>query len=395
MTETDKSFEQSYRNLNGGVIENPEVAKYLQEKEQEERFNPIEALKKASVDLSEEIKEPPVALVLHQNNTMTIGTLGNFSCLIGKAKSRKSFTIAIATAAALGNGIVLGFESCMPTDKNNVLYFDTEQARFHVQKAGQRVATLSGYDEGAQPSNLHIYCCRGYDPKQIVEMVEYALYHTENVGFVVIDGIRDLIHDINDQKEATYINTKLLKWTQELNVHIMTVLHQNKGDGFARGHVGTEIVNKAETTISITKQEDDPEVSVVKPEFMRDMEFAPIAFRIDENGIPEIDENYKVKEQKDLSKQPHLQNRSFTPDQIDDETHYDLARQMYSQETMQTYNDSIVNLKKIYGVYKKIGDNKAKEFFKHLCQIDIVTKKGTFWTVNEGWIDERLFNQSN
>ena len=41
-----------------------------------------------------------------------IGTLGNFSASIGKAKSKKTFNVAALTAAALANGTVL----TAPTD---------------------------------------------------------------------------------------------------------------------------------------------------------------------------------------------------------------------------------------------------------------------------------------
>lgn len=58
-----------------------------------------------------------------------IGTLGNFSASIGKAKSKKTFNVAALTAAALTNGTVLHYRASFPEEKRGILYIDTEQGR--------------------------------------------------------------------------------------------------------------------------------------------------------------------------------------------------------------------------------------------------------------------------
>ena len=40
------------------------------------------------------------------------------------------------------------------------------------------------------------------------------------------------------------------------------LLHQNKGDEHARGHIGTELSNKAETVLQVEKDEKNPGVSL-------------------------------------------------------------------------------------------------------------------------------------
>ena len=62
-----------------------------------------------------------------------IGTLGNFSASIGKAKSKKTFNVSAITAAALINGTVLHYRACFPEDKRKILYIDTEQGKNHCQ----------------------------------------------------------------------------------------------------------------------------------------------------------------------------------------------------------------------------------------------------------------------
>ena len=63
---------------------------------------------------------------------------------------------------------------------------------------------------------------------------------------MVIDGIRDLMLDINNSTEATKLVGDLMQWTSEQNIHIQTVLPPpTKATMTARGHIGTELNNKA------------------------------------------------------------------------------------------------------------------------------------------------------
>lgn len=99
------------------------------------------------------------------------------------------------------------------------------------------------------------------------------------------------------------IVSKLMKWSEEKNILITTVLHQNKGDNNARGHIGTELNNKAETVLSISKSPDNDMVSIVRPEMCRNKEPDSIAFEIDDNGIPYIsDFDFEAKPVKKMSK---------------------------------------------------------------------------------------------
>ncbi len=49
----------------------------------------------------------------------------------------------------------------------------------------------------------------------------------------MIDGIRDLLTDINSPDQATEITDFLMKWAERFNIHIIVILHQNKTDTHA------------------------------------------------------------------------------------------------------------------------------------------------------------------
>jgi hypothetical protein len=254
-----------------------------------------EKLKTYRIDILENIPPPEVAWEIRDDNSMEfniLGTLGNFSLVKGKAKSKKSFFINMAIAAAVGKGLLQNkLRSPLKEDFNQVLYFDTEQSKYHVQKAVKRVCkqiTVS------VPSNLNTYGLRKLSPSERLELVEYAIESTPDLGFVVIDGIRDLITSINDEKESTYMASKLLKWTETYNIHIIVVLHENPGSDKARGHIGTELTNKAETVIALQVDKYDENISTVSAGFCRNESFKSFAFMITKDGLPQIIEDYEV-----------------------------------------------------------------------------------------------------
>jgi hypothetical protein len=244
-------------------------------------FDPT-PFEKYRIDPEAELMEPPVLLKI---NGASIATLGNFSLWIGKAKSKKTFMVSCtAAAAASGSCSIAGIEGIVRSEANRVLYFDTEQSAYFAQKTIKRICRQIGIKS---PSNLIAYGQRPMTPIERYKFIEHKIYNTPGLAFVVIDGIVDLLSNgINDEEEAIKLTSALLRWTEEQNIHIATVLHQNKADFNARGHIGTSLVNKSETVISVTKDDKNHDISYVKPEFCKDRDFQMLAFTINNDGLP-------------------------------------------------------------------------------------------------------------
>ena len=209
------------------------------------------------LDLSEDYEQAPEILKVQGS---VIGTLGNFSASIGKAKSKKTFNVSAIVAAALKNGTVLNYTAELPENKRKILYVDTEQSSYHCAKVARRSLRMAGLPTGSNHENLEFLVLRKYTPEERIAIVKEAIYRTENVGLVIIDGIRDMVYDINSPGESTKVISLLMTWTGERNIHIHTILHQNKGDENARGHIGTELSNKAETVLQVEKDSKNPDI---------------------------------------------------------------------------------------------------------------------------------------
>jgi hypothetical protein len=326
----------------------------------------IERLK-YKIDINEVIPPPQVAWGL--SNTKTdgfeiLGTLGNFSLIIGKAKAKKSFFINIAISTALSNYNVLErFKSDLPAEQNEVLYFDTEQGKYHVQKAVKRICSQIGQPE---PKNLHAYFLRSLNPLQRLFFIEREIYSNDKIGFVVIDGIKDLVTSINDEEQATNIASKLLKWTEERNIHIVTVLHQNKSDTNARGHIGTELINKAETVLEVAKSESDHSISIVTPLQCRNIEPEVFAFEINEFGIPIIAENFEMRTASKKDK--------FDATDLEDFKKYQLLTEVFSKAKEFSFKNLEIQMQLAF-----------KNQFKKEIGINAVGKLITD-SKNKGWL---------
>ena len=326
--------------------------------------------KASLIHVTDEFSLPPVVM---QAGEAIIGTLGNFSVSTGKAKAKKTFNVSAIVAAALINGKVLEYQASFPESKRNILYFDTEQSPYHCQLVMQRILWLAGLPIDRDPELLRFSHLRAIaDPNERREIIRHAIYNTPNVGLVVIDGIRDLMLDINNSTEATKLVGDLMQWTSEQNIHIQTVLHLNKGDDNARGHIGTELNNKAETVLQIARDNTLPERSIVAPAIIRSKPFDKFAFRLveveDEVCIPQIDLSYSDNERK---------SHRFSYQELSDNEHRNALNQVFSSSEVLPYGELIVILKEVYAeiVGQSYGQTKIKELLLFLLNKGILVKE--------------------
>ena len=232
--------------------------------------------------------------VIHVGNS-TISTLGNFSASTGKGKSKKTFNVCAIVASAITGRKILNYEAHFPEGKRRILYFDTEQSSYHCHKVLERINRLAGYPAEEDLSLIEFVMLREYNPIDRRQIIELALAERPDVGLVIIDGLRDLLFDINSSVEAAEVIGLLMRWTSQYNLHIHTVLHLNKADDNVRGHIGTELNHKAETILQITRNENDGKVSEVHAALIRDRDFPPFAFQINDEGLPEVIEGFDFK----------------------------------------------------------------------------------------------------
>ena len=147
-----------------------------------------------------------------------------------------------------------------------VLWYDTEQSQQSTQdilvnRIGRMVvgAVPEGASSACQEAlqNLYAFNVRmaSWDERlrMFMDVVAYL-----KPDLVVLDGVRDLLSDINDGREAQAMTERLMQLAQQHKCCIVCVLHQNKSgaDNTMRGWIGTELTNKVFEVYNCEKLRD-------------------------------------------------------------------------------------------------------------------------------------------
>jgi hypothetical protein len=256
-----------------------------------------ELREKLFVDPNQEVEYPPVAISYGSYKTKEaeyhtpLGTYGNFSFVQAPPKSKKTFFISMIAGAYLADttkntGDILGHRN-----NKKLVHFDTEQGTFHAQKVFKRVIDLAKTNDNYQ-INLDDYdtlALRTLSAPMRTKFIDWYLEkYQDEIGLVIIDGIADLVLDVNDIKESSAIVQDIMRWTEEYNIHIMVVIHSNFNSDKPTGHLGSFLEKKTETQIQLTVREDSQDLVDVICKRSRSYPFENFSFEVDFLGLPNI-----------------------------------------------------------------------------------------------------------
>jgi hypothetical protein len=327
----------------------------------------IDILNKYRINPLADVSEPPSYCTINDIPSLTAG---NFSLIYGKKKAGKTFLLGGIIASTINNSTQLdAIKGCLPEDKNVVLYFDTEQSKYHSNRSIKRICKLTG---NSNPKNFLAYSLRPLCPVERLAIIENAITTTPNVGMVAIDGIRDLLKTgINDEQAATELTSLFLKWSYDFNLHIVLLLHQNKGDEHARGHIGSEVVNKAETTISVTKV-DKSNIFKVVCEDSRDIPFDDFSFSISEDGLPMAADIPEARQSK-------ITDPTFIPS----ERHLDMLHIIFKNNLEYTYGELRTIIKQEFNIGRDASEKFISYYKSKPWIISEQRGKCTFYKLND------------
>lgn len=246
------------------------------------------------IDVSEQLKPQPVAISIGEtmykgvNYPVPFGSYGDYSCIVGASKSRKTFLKSAIMAAYIGGQAQNYFPNMQGHDATGkvVIEIDTEQSKFHSQRVFKRTCEMVG----ANYDNYYPFSLREYSPKERYEFIDWLIMeseHRDNIGLISIDGYVDLVTDFNSLEQATDLQEKLLSWTTRAKCHITGVLHKNHGTNKPVGHVGSSVLKKAETIVFV-EPDQDKKTTHVKCEYSRNIAFNDFKFTVNSDWLPEL-----------------------------------------------------------------------------------------------------------
>ena len=175
-----------------------------------------------------------------------------------------------------------------------VLWYDTEQSDNSTQDIlRNRIIPLfhraAGRDATFPEDMFDIFNVRNVDRDKREDYLFAAIAYYKP-DLVILDGIRDLVGDINDGTVAQELIEKLMKSAQQNNCCIVCVLHQNKsGDSRdPRGWLGTELLNKA-FDVFATEKLMPQRIFKLEQLYTRKYDIEQMLwFEVDDEGLPVV-----------------------------------------------------------------------------------------------------------
>ena len=272
-----------------------------------------ERLRPYWLDPREDYPEPYYML---QYKGVPFSALGGLQAISGQKKNGKTFVLTQLMAAVLGRGTARvrqylpGLECPQRTidylgHEPTVLFVDTEMEKLYSAKVLRRVHWLCGWEMNVPNDRFHVLWLRSVktdDERQKIYEKRYQLIkmaiEVTNPDFVVIDGLRDIIGDINDGEKASELISELSALAEQRRMCVWLALHLNPRPGNEqeskmRGWLGTELGNKvSDTLIGIKKKQGADVTFTVKQDDARNKDMEDWQYSVTDAagalGIPRI-----------------------------------------------------------------------------------------------------------
>ncbi|RYU93753.1 hypothetical protein [Emticicia agri] len=218
------------------------------------------------------LKEYSCKKILGKNPIISLGQFGvifpkTINIIQGKKGVHKSRITENFCALLLSKEIdkpFLGFKKNI-LERYAVLYVDTERNQAEqFPLAIQKIKRLAGYEIEEHPPNFsYVSLIEIKRVERFDAIKEYLDYFREENSdqqlFIVFDVLTDCIGNFNNVSESMELVDMLNDLINYHNVTLLCVIHENPGNGSekGRGHLGTELNNKASQVMQIGFEKDN------------------------------------------------------------------------------------------------------------------------------------------
>ena len=234
-----------------------------------------------------DLNKPVTQEVIFKIEDKIILTYGSLMILTGKPKARKTTFLHSFIGAAITQRNIWSITSTLKPNKNLVVLLDTEQSMFDLHQSLNRLQNNVG-NELSKFTNFRAYSLRSLNVDEIIKLITTICENNPTIGLIAIDGLLDLVYDINDVREAKAAIHFLKNVSDTYNIGIIGILHQNKGTNFSLGHLGSFASRFAQSELSIEKNESG--TSTLSSTFLRSADdIKPI-----EIGYDDVNERYEL-----------------------------------------------------------------------------------------------------
>lgn len=182
---------------------------------------------------------------------------------VHKSRLVESIVSCLLASDEAGDGNFLGFRRVSGAKRFRVVYVDTERnENDQLPYAIQQINRMSGHEVREMVPGLASFSLIDVPREQRHLALQLYLQGVavDDAGLhtvVVLDVITDCVANFNDPRDSMGLTDFLNQQISQRSVTFICVIHENPGVGDkARGHVGTELMNKASTILQIGFQKD-------------------------------------------------------------------------------------------------------------------------------------------
>ena len=198
----------------------------------------------------------------------------------GKAGVHKSRLAETICAALLktpeSNRDLLGFKRSL-LSRYAVCYVDTERnLSDQLPYSLQQIQLKAGFTIQDHPYGFDYISLLEFAREERFEMLNMYIDHIRKKFpmhlFIVLDVITDCVFNFNDTKDSMKLIDMMNQTINRYDVTFLALIHENPGNtDKARGHLGTEILNKASTVVQIgfEKDAENHNTNLIKVAFLK------------------------------------------------------------------------------------------------------------------------------
>lgn len=156
---------------------------------------------------------------------------------------------------------LLGFKRTNFDSNHLVLYVDTERnQQEQLPFSLQSIQVLAGYKKEEHPHNFDYISLLEISRKDrfaaLNESLDYIITDKTKPTFIVLDVSTDCIEDFNRIDSSMELIDHMNKSINKHNVIFLCLIHENPRSDKARGHFGSELMNKASTVMQVGYEKD-------------------------------------------------------------------------------------------------------------------------------------------
>jgi hypothetical protein len=221
-----------------------------------------------------------------------VGSRGEIVIVYGPPKTRKSTLLNCITASGFSSdqNNTLDFELDLLAD-DEILYVDTEMPLTAFHRRQMKLNKMCGYEGVRDIENFEAYSLKPYDYRERIEQIDFFVRKKKKLAVIFIDQFADLVGNINDRDQVSYLINKLSYWSDISQALIIGSIHATRGTENMTGVLGSELSKKMDSGFYLEKMKATKNTKVVhllsREEDVEDFEFCHNEWGYPEYVLPD------------------------------------------------------------------------------------------------------------